>query len=53
VTDVVHAPATDLLVIRDGAGQEHLVPFVREMVPTVDVAAGRVVVAAPDGLFDL
>jgi 16S rRNA processing protein RimM len=53
VADVVHAPAADLLVVRDEAGREHLVPFVRAVVPTVDVAAGRVVVAAPDGLFDL
>jgi 16S rRNA processing protein RimM len=53
VADVVHAPASDLLVVRDGEGRQHLVPFVREMVPTVDVVAGRVVVAAPEGLFDL
>jgi 16S rRNA processing protein RimM len=53
VAEVVHAPASDLLVVRDEAGREHLVPFVRAVVPTVDVAAGRVVVAAPEGLFDL
>jgi 16S rRNA processing protein RimM len=53
VAEVVHAPASDLLVVRDAAGREHLVPFVRDMVPTVDLAAGRVVVAAPEGLFDL
>jgi 16S rRNA processing protein RimM len=53
VADVVHAPATDLLVVRDGDGREHLIPFVRDMVPSVDVPAGRVVVAAPEGLFDL
>ena len=34
-------------------GREHLVPFVRELVPEVDVPAGRIVVAAPEGLFDL
>jgi 16S rRNA processing protein RimM len=53
VAEVVHAPASDLLVVRDADGREHLVPFVRDMVPTVDLAAGRVVVAAPEGLFDL
>ena len=53
VADVVHAPASDLLVVRDGDGREHLVPFVRGVVPSVDVAAGRVVVAPPEGLFDL
>jgi 16S rRNA processing protein RimM len=53
VADVVHAPASDLLVLRDAEGREHLVPFVREMVPAVDVPGGRVVVDPPEGLFDL
>ena len=53
VADVVHAPATDLLVVRDADGREHLVPFVRELVPAVDVPGGRVVVDPPEGLFDL
>jgi 16S rRNA processing protein RimM len=29
------------------------VPFVRAIVPTVDLEAGRVVVDPPDGLLDL
>ena len=53
VTDVVHSAATDLLVLRDAEDKEHLIPFVREMVPTVDVPGGRVVVDPPEGLFDL
>jgi len=53
VTDVVHSPASDLLVLRAGDGREHLVPFVRELVPSVDVPGGRVVVDPPDGLLDL
>jgi 16S rRNA processing protein RimM len=53
VADVVHSPAADLLVLRDADGGEHLVPFVREMVPSVDVPGGRVVVDPPEGLFDL
>jgi 16S rRNA processing protein RimM len=32
---------------------EGLVPFVRAIVPTVDVAGGRVVLTPPDGLFDV
>jgi 16S rRNA processing protein RimM len=35
------------------AGRERLVPFVAAVVPTVDVAARRVVIDPPDGLFDL
>lgn len=53
VTDVVHSPAADLLVLRDGDGREHLVPFIAQMVPSVDVPGGRVVVDPPEGLFDL
>lgn len=52
VTDVVHGPAGELLVVaREGAG-DALVPFVRDIVPTVDLAAGRVVLTPPDGLLD-
>jgi 16S rRNA processing protein RimM len=40
-------------VVRDADGREHLVPFVRELVPAVDVPGGRVVVDPPEGLFDL
>jgi 16S rRNA processing protein RimM len=52
VTDVLHAGAADYLVL-EVAGQERLVPFVRAIVPTVDRAAGTVVVDPPQGLFDL
>ncbi|MFC6085375.1 ribosome maturation factor RimM [Sphaerisporangium aureirubrum] len=41
----------DLLVIRRGAG-EVLVPFVKALVPEVDLAGGRLVVDAPPGLLD-
>jgi 16S rRNA processing protein RimM len=44
-------PAQDLLVVRTPLG-EHLVPFVRAIVPVVDVAGGHVVVDAPSGLLD-
>jgi 16S rRNA processing protein RimM len=53
VTDVVHTPAGDLLAIGRPGGGEHLVPFVRDIVPTVDPAARRVVVDPPPGLLDL
>jgi 16S rRNA processing protein RimM len=52
VTDVVHGPAGDYLVIVID-GREHLVPFVAALVPTVDVGGGYLVVDAPEGLFDL
>ena len=52
VTAVTHE-GTGLLVVRRTGGGELLVPFVAAIVPTVDVAGGRVVVDPPEGLLDL
>lgn len=49
VTGLVHG-AQDLLMIRTPEGRDTLVPFVKELVPEVDVAGGRVVVADRPGL---
>jgi len=53
VTDVLHY-GQDLLVVRraDGPGDEYLVPFVKAIVPEVDVRAGVVVIDPPPGLLD-
>ncbi|HEY3009857.1 MAG TPA: ribosome maturation factor RimM [Micromonosporaceae bacterium] len=53
ITAIDHAPASDLLVLRRPEGRTALVPFVKPIVPRVDLAAGRVVVDAPAGLLDL
>jgi 16S rRNA processing protein RimM len=53
VAGIDHAPASDLLVLRRVAGGTALVPFVKEIVPEVDVAGGRLVVDPPEGLLDL
>lgn len=45
------APAHDVLVVRETGGEETLVPFVRAIVPVVDVAGGRVVLDPPGGLL--
>ncbi|MDR1431953.1 MAG: ribosome maturation factor RimM [Propionibacteriaceae bacterium] len=50
VRQVLHLPAQDVLVLETAAG-ERLVPFVRELVPKVDVRAGRLVVHAIPGLL--
>jgi 16S rRNA processing protein RimM len=42
----------DYLVL-DHEGREVLVPFVRAIVPTVDIAGGQVVLDPPDGLLEL
>ncbi|HEY7047081.1 MAG TPA: ribosome maturation factor RimM [Jatrophihabitantaceae bacterium] len=52
VRDVVHAPASDYLVV-EVDGRDRLVPFVAAVVPTVDVAGGRVVIDPPEGLLEL
>jgi 16S rRNA processing protein RimM len=51
VIEVVHSPAGELLEL-DVDGREVLVPFVHAIVPTVDVAGGRVVLDPPEGLLD-
>jgi 16S rRNA processing protein RimM len=52
VTGVRHE-GTELLVVRRPERPELLVPFVNAIVPTVDLAAGRLVVDPPEGLLDL
>jgi 16S rRNA processing protein RimM len=52
VRDVIDIAGADYLVL-DVDGVERLVPFVAPVVPTVDIAGGRVVIDPPDGLFDL
>ncbi|MBW4042779.1 MAG: ribosome maturation factor RimM [Acidobacteria bacterium] len=46
-----HLPAQDLLVVKVD-DREVLIPFVKAIVPEVDVDGGRVVVTPPDGLFE-
>jgi len=51
VARVDHFPAQDLLAIKTDAG-EVLVPFVKAIVPEVDLAAGTVTLTPPPGLFE-
>jgi 16S rRNA processing protein RimM len=57
IVRVDHMPAQDLLIVHTRAGDEGeprevLVPFVKAIVPEVDVPGGRVVVTPPSGLFE-
>jgi 16S rRNA processing protein RimM len=54
VARVDHLPAQDLLAVRTTGSddREVLVPFVKAIVPEVDIVAGRVVVTPPAGLFE-
>jgi 16S rRNA processing protein RimM len=51
VVDVMHPPAAPVLVVRRPDESEELVPFVRAIVPDVDLASGRLTVDPPDGMF--
>jgi 16S rRNA processing protein RimM len=51
VSQVDHLPSQDLIHVTTDAG-EVLVPFVKAIVPTVDIAAGTLTVTPPDGLFE-
>ncbi|MET8083131.1 ribosome maturation factor RimM [Micromonospora sp. NPDC005197] len=53
VARIDHAPSSDLLVLRRPEGRTALIPFVRAIVPEVDLAGGRVIVDPPAGLLDL
>ena len=50
VSALVHGGAQDLLTIRTPDGREALVPFVKALVPEVDVPGGRLVIADRPGL---
>lgn len=50
VKALVHGSAQDLLTVRTTDGRDALVPFVSALVPEVDLAAGRIVVADRPGL---
>lgn len=51
VSEVLHLPGQDLLAVQTASGQVGLVPFVRDMVPVVDLAARRVTVTDRVGLL--
>ncbi|AFA73028.1 ribosome maturation factor RimM [Gordonia polyisoprenivorans VH2] len=50
VGSVLHLPANDILVVRTDADREVLVPFVREIVPTVTLDG--IEIDPPPGLID-
>jgi 16S rRNA processing protein RimM len=52
VARVDHLPAQDLLAIATRSRGEVLVPFVKAIVPAVDIAAGTVTLTPPPGLFE-
>jgi 16S rRNA processing protein RimM len=51
ISRLEHLPAQDLLIVKTPTG-EVMVPFVKAIVPAVDVQAGTVTVTPPTGLFE-
>ena len=51
IVGLEHLPAHDSLVLREPSGARTLVPFVRAIVPVVDVPGGRIVLNPPGGLL--
>jgi 16S rRNA processing protein RimM len=52
VDDVLHS-GQDVLVIKSPDGREIMIPFVKPLVPDVDVKSGFLVIDPPDGLLNL
>ena len=52
LVEVVHGTGQDLLSVRAEDGREVLVPFVSALVPTVDLAGGRLLVEDRPGLLN-
>lgn len=51
VTAIGENLANDLLSVKDANGREHLVPFVKEIVPVVDLKGRKVVINNIEGLI--
>jgi 16S rRNA processing protein RimM len=52
VDDVLHS-GQDVLVIRSADGREVMVPFVKPLVPDVDIPAGVLTIDPPEGLLNV
>jgi 16S rRNA processing protein RimM len=51
ISRVDHFPGQDLLVVKTESS-EVMVPFVKEIVPEVDIDAGTITLTPPGGLFE-
>jgi 16S rRNA processing protein RimM len=51
ISEILHVPGQDLLAVNRESGEELLIPFVASIVPSVDLAGGRVLIEPPPGLL--
>jgi len=52
VSAVSTAKGQDILFIKDAENKEHIVPFVKEIVPSVDIKEKKLVIKKIEGLID-
>ena len=52
VDDVLHS-GQDVLLIKSGDGRDIMVPFVKALVPDVDIPGGTLTIDPPEGLLNL
>lgn len=52
VSGVITGSAQDLLEVTKPDGRDFLIPFVKVLVPQVDISGGKIVIDPPGGLID-
>lgn len=52
VESIIKQPAEDILAVQDDEGKEHLIPFVKALVPVVDMEKKQIVINAIEGLIE-
>jgi 16S rRNA processing protein RimM len=52
VEDILETPANDIYVVREGR-EEFLIPAIHDVVKTIDLENGRMVISEVEGLLDL
>ncbi|MFJ6699223.1 ribosome maturation factor RimM [Streptomyces sp. NPDC091272] len=52
ITEITHLPSQDLFIVERPDGSEVMIPFVEEIVTSVDLTEQRAVIDPPPGLID-
>lgn len=50
VNEILNLPANDVWVIKDESGQEHYLPYIEQVVKTIDLTKGVALVTLPEEL---
>jgi 16S rRNA processing protein RimM len=53
VSEVMRTGGVELLVVKDGARREHLIPMVQSIVVKIDISGKKILIDPPEGLLDL